>query len=127
VGKDTYALSGPAERTAFEVLAANCVETIIQGDDEFTPTPVLSHRAAFWCTTERTANAPLTESLLRLHTIRRRMAALSTTGGGFAVRPSGTEDIYKIYVERFKDRALLNTTVEQTKLIVEDALGFRSH
>ena len=30
MGKDTHALSGPAERTALEVLAANGVETIIQ-------------------------------------------------------------------------------------------------
>ena len=39
VGKDTHALSGPAQRTALEVLAANGVETMIQRDDGFTPTP----------------------------------------------------------------------------------------
>jgi phosphoglucomutase len=43
LGKDTHALSGPAERTALEVLAANGVETVIQCDDGFTPTPVISH------------------------------------------------------------------------------------
>jgi phosphoglucomutase len=42
MGKDTHALSGPAQRTALEVLAANGVETIIQRDDGFTPTPVIS-------------------------------------------------------------------------------------
>jgi phosphoglucomutase len=42
MGKDTHALSGPAQRTAFEVLAANGVETIIQRDDGVTPTPVIS-------------------------------------------------------------------------------------
>src|SRR5215475_12014158 len=42
MGKDTRAVSGPAERTALEVLAANGVETIIQRDDGFTPTPVIS-------------------------------------------------------------------------------------
>ena len=42
VGKDTHALSGPAQRTALEVLAANGVETIIQRDDDVTPTPVIS-------------------------------------------------------------------------------------
>src|SRR5262245_4233201 len=41
--KDTHALSGPAQRTALEVLAANGVHTIIQRDDGFTPTPVVSH------------------------------------------------------------------------------------
>src|SRR6266700_4007958 len=42
MGKDTHALSAPAERTALEVLAANGVETIIQQDDGVTPTPVIS-------------------------------------------------------------------------------------
>jgi phosphoglucomutase len=43
MGKDTHALSRPAERIALEVLAANGVETFIQRDDGFTPTPVISH------------------------------------------------------------------------------------
>ena len=42
LGKDTHALSGPAQRTALEVLAANGVETIIQRADGVTPTPVIS-------------------------------------------------------------------------------------
>jgi phosphoglucomutase len=42
LGKDTHALSGPAQRTALEVLAANNVQTIIQPDDGVTPTPVIS-------------------------------------------------------------------------------------
>ena len=42
VGKDTHALSSPAQRTALEVLAANNVETIIQQNDGVTPTPVIS-------------------------------------------------------------------------------------
>ncbi len=43
MGKDTHAVSGPAQRTALEVLAANGVETMVQSDDGFTPTPVVSH------------------------------------------------------------------------------------
>jgi len=43
MGKDTHALSRPAEQVALEVLAANSVETVIQRDDGFTPTPVISH------------------------------------------------------------------------------------
>jgi phosphoglucomutase len=43
MGKDTHALSAPAQRTALEVLAANDVETIIQKDDGVTPTPSISH------------------------------------------------------------------------------------
>jgi phosphoglucomutase len=42
MGKDTHALSSPAQRTALEVLAANGVETVIQRDDGVTPTPVIS-------------------------------------------------------------------------------------
>src|SRR5271155_4702070 len=42
MGKDTHALSAPAQRTALEVLAANGVETIIQENDGVTPTPVIS-------------------------------------------------------------------------------------
>src|SRR5215831_1500704 len=42
MGKDTHALSAPAQRTALEVLAANGVEAIIQRDDAVTPTPVIS-------------------------------------------------------------------------------------
>ena len=42
MGKDTHAVSGPAQRTALEVLAANHVEAIIQEKDGITPTPVIS-------------------------------------------------------------------------------------
>lgn len=43
IGKDTHALSRPAERTALGVLAANGVHTVVQRDDGVTPTPVISH------------------------------------------------------------------------------------
>src|SRR5262249_42780238 len=42
MGKDTHALSSPAQRTALEVLAGNGVETVIQPDDGVTPTPAVS-------------------------------------------------------------------------------------
>src|SRR5262249_41457660 len=42
MGKDTHALSSPAQRTALEVLAANNVETVIHQNDGVTPTPVIS-------------------------------------------------------------------------------------
>jgi phosphoglucomutase len=42
MGKDTHALSGPAQRSALEVLAANNVETVIQREDGVTPTPAIS-------------------------------------------------------------------------------------
>lgn len=42
MGRDTHAVSGPAQRTALEVLAANDIETVIQSGDGFTPTPAIS-------------------------------------------------------------------------------------
>jgi phosphoglucomutase len=43
MGMDTHALSEPAQRSALEVLAANGVEVHISQNDEYTPTPAVSH------------------------------------------------------------------------------------
>ena len=43
VGKDTHALSYPAELVALSVLAANGIETYIAEADGYTPTPAISH------------------------------------------------------------------------------------
>lgn len=43
LGRDTHALSTPALNSALEVLAANGVEVMIAENDEYTPTPVISH------------------------------------------------------------------------------------
>jgi len=43
LGIDTHALSSPALASALEVLAANQVEVMLAENDEFTPTPVISH------------------------------------------------------------------------------------
>ena len=48
MGKDTHAASAPAEHTALQVLAANGVETIIQRDDGFAPTPAISRAILAW-------------------------------------------------------------------------------
>jgi len=42
MGKDTHAVSGPAQQTALEVLAANGAHVVIEHQDGFTPTPVIS-------------------------------------------------------------------------------------
>jgi len=42
LGKDTHAVSAPAQKTALEVLAASQVETKIQQNEGVTPTPVIS-------------------------------------------------------------------------------------
>ncbi len=43
MGMDTHALSVPAWANALEVLAANGVDVMISGMDDYTPTPVISH------------------------------------------------------------------------------------
>ncbi len=43
MGKDTHALSIPAEKTALQVFAANGVTVMIDQDGGYTPTPVISH------------------------------------------------------------------------------------
>lgn len=43
LGIDTHALSTPASASALEVLAANGVDVMLAADDEYTPTPAISH------------------------------------------------------------------------------------
>ena len=47
----------------------------------------------------------------------------STENGWFAARPSGTEDIYKIYAESFKGREHLARIQDEAQAIVTAALG----
>ena len=46
-----------------------------------------------------------------------------TENGWFAARPSGTEDIYKIYAESFRDEAHLKAIQAEAQSIVTDAIG----
>ena len=48
---------------------------------------------------------------------------VSTEHGWFAARPSGTEDVYKIYAESFLGEEHLQRIVSQAQLVVADALG----
>src|SRR5438552_3359060 len=43
LGRDTHALSGPAFRSAVEVLVAHGIDVAVEADDEYTPTPAISH------------------------------------------------------------------------------------
>jgi phosphoglucomutase len=45
-----------------------------------------------------------------------------TANGWFAARPSGTENIYKVYAESFKDAAHLDRIIAEAQQIVTDAL-----
>jgi phosphoglucomutase len=57
LGKDTHALSAPAQRTALEVLAANAVTAVIQREDGVTPTPVISRAILAHNRSHRSAQA----------------------------------------------------------------------
>jgi phosphoglucomutase len=48
---------------------------------------------------------------------------VATENGWFAARPSGTEDIYKIYAESFKGKDHLKRIVTEAQIIVDDAIG----
>jgi phosphoglucomutase len=48
---------------------------------------------------------------------------VSTENGWFAARPSGTEDIYKVYAESFKDTAHLQRLMEAARHVVDSALA----
>jgi phosphoglucomutase len=48
---------------------------------------------------------------------------VSTVNGWFAARPSGTEDIYKIYAESFVDEAHLQRLVAEAQVLVDAAIS----
>ena len=61
LGMDTHALSEPSFITALEVLAANGIETIVQADLGYTPTPVISHAILVY---NRTRSSGLADGLV---------------------------------------------------------------
>src|SRR5512132_3029753 len=48
LGRDTHALSAPAQLTCLEVFAANGVEVLVADRDAATPTPAVSHAILVW-------------------------------------------------------------------------------
>jgi phosphoglucomutase len=48
---------------------------------------------------------------------------VTTEHGWFAARPSGTEDVYKVYAESFLGEAHLETILEEAQAVVTKALG----
>ena len=45
--------------------------------------------------------------------------------GWFAARPSGTEDVYKIYAESFRGETHLHRIVEEAQAMVDEAIGVK--
>jgi phosphoglucomutase len=50
---------------------------------------------------------------------------VTTRGGWFAARPSGTENVYKIYAESFDSEEHLNRILAEAQGIVDGALAQR--
>jgi phosphoglucomutase len=71
------------------------------------------------------AGEPITAKLTRAPGNGASIGGLkvTATSGWFAARPSGTENIYKIYAESFKSQAHLDTIVQEARQIVNNALG----
>jgi phosphoglucomutase len=71
------------------------------------------------------AGEPVTASLTRAPYNDEPIDGLkmATAGGWFAARPSGTEDIYKIYAESFRSSEHLNRIVSDAQRIVDAALS----
>jgi phosphoglucomutase len=70
------------------------------------------------------AGQPITARLTQAPGNQAAIGGLKVTSakGWFAARPSGTENIYKIYAESFEDQAHLQQIVEEARQIVADAL-----
>jgi len=108
LGMDTHALSVPALASALEVLAANGVEVMLAEGEEYTPTPAVSHAILTYNRGRKTGLGGL---------------KVIAESGWFAARPSGTEDIYKIYGESFRGADHLRCILEEAQAIVSDALA----
>ncbi len=78
-------------------------------------------------TTPELAGESITDKLTRAPGNDAAIGGLKvvTASGWFAARPSGTESIYKIYAESFKNRAHLETILSEARAIVDSALERR--
>ncbi len=70
------------------------------------------------------AGEPITARLTRAPGNNAEIGGLkvTTANGWFAARPSGTEDVYKIYAESFNGQPHLDKILEEARDIVRDAL-----
>ena len=71
------------------------------------------------------ASDPITDRLTRAPGNGAAIGGLKvvTDHGWFAARPSGTEEIYKIYAESFRDEAHLERILAEAQAIVDEAIG----
>ena len=98
-----------------------------------TPPPLLNRRRICWiCRRKRLRNPvlpgePIIAKLTRAPGNNAPIGGLKVvaTSGWFAARPSGTEDIYKIYAESFQGESHLNAILAEAEEIVKHALNGR--
>jgi len=78
-------------------------------------------------TASQLAGEPITAKLTKAPGNNALIGGLKviTASGWFAARPSGTENIYKIYAESFKDRSHLDAILSEAQKIVNHALAQR--
>ena len=117
MGKDTHALSGPAQCTALEVLAANDVQTIIQEAHGVTPTPVISHAILVH---NRSRTEHLADGIVITPSHN------PPEDGGFKYNPThgGPADIdVTQWVEHRANQILRNRNKEVRRIGLEEALG----
>ena len=71
------------------------------------------------------AGEPITAKLTRAPGNNAPIGGLKVIApsGWFAARPSGTEDVYKVYAESFKDQAHLDAILAEARQIVGRALA----
>ena len=79
-------------------------------------------------TDETLAGEPIIDKLTRAPGNNAAIDGLKivTASGWFAARPSGTESVYKIYAESFRDAAHLHALVSEAQTLVDAAIGGRS-
>jgi phosphoglucomutase len=74
---------------------------------------------------DRLAGDPILAKLTRAPANDQPIGGLKavSANGWFAARPSGTENVYKIYAESFKSQAHLDAIVHEAREIVDSALA----
>jgi phosphoglucomutase len=120
MGKDTHAVSGPAQCTALEVLAANEVQTIIQQGDGVTPTPAISHAILVY---NRARAGHLADGIVITPSHN------PPEDGGFKYNPThgGPADIdVTLWIENRANEILRNGNKEVRRIGFEEALGART-
>jgi|GEM_PF-1219786 len=107
LGMDTHALSAPALASALEVLKDGMIPALLAAE---ITAQIGRDPGEIYQELTREFGEPLYD----------RVEAES---GWFAARPSGTEDIYKIYAESFRGENHLHRILEEAQSIVNDALA----